>query len=675
MPKKYSGRSVGVYIIGSVGLVVFVGLMLARIFADRGQFALSFQWDAAPSIALVAMNLGVLYLVLRRGVRTEAQTWFVLYIIALTLAAFAEMFVRLSVLPAGAAFWLQFFGMGLPLMTAALFFFVIAYTGGSTMRYLFVTPMLLITATLLAFMYSGSNLVLFTHSHKLLKSTWGYNADPGQAFLLVLLWYFAIFTVSLVLLTRFRRRASSEIIRRQAGYYIIAFLVPFVGGAVGDGILPLVGVNNLPSAIIPFSTFLALAIYVGSRRYRILEIDPTLLAQNILNTMREAVVVARNDLHVDFMNDEAARLLDVQAQNKGALEALFAPGSWDYIKAHLLHGTPLPAEVGFLHAFGAGGKRVPIRLVSSYWQDNTRSAHVLVLTDMTETVDSYNKIRDLLSQSQVLQQQLADEKAGVEQVVQARTRELRVAQDRLKAEDRMKREFIALSSHNLSTPLSVMKGSLQLIKDDKAAAEQREQLLGVFENGLNRLNEFVNDMSAIAMLESGGKIHMEHVLVHKLLEPIIAEMSVFCQAKHLAFHTKLTPGDITIFGSAMWLRNCIHNLFDNALKFTKQGSITLTTQMQNGFLHIKVSDTGIGIAEGELILLFTKFHRGTDFEQYNYEGAGLGLYLTKLIIEQHGGHIAVDSKLGQGSAFTLSLPLKPPASIATRMNATPPRNK
>lgn len=266
------------------------------------------------------------------------------------------------------------------------------------------------------------------------------------------------------------------------------------------------------------------------------------------------------------------------------------------------------------------------------------------------------KIRSLLEQSNQLQQQLQEEKASVERTVEVRTHELQEAQEQLKAEDRLKREFIALSSHNLSTPLAVMTGSLELIKTSDSP-EQRAQLLATLENGIKRLGEFVNDMGTVATLESGGQLDMRPISIDEVLAPIIDETKAFSATKKLEFHANLMPGPITVNGNVPWLRSCIRNLLNNALKFTGQGSITISTSVRNGELALSVSDTGIGINPTELPLLFTKFHRGTDTERYDYEGEGLGLYLTKLIVEQHGGRIEVQSTLGQGSTFTVYLPL------------------
>ena len=287
-----------------------------------------------------------------------------------------------------------------------------------------------------------------------------------------------------------------------------------------------------------------------------------------------------------------------------------------------------------------------------------------MVSDISTIAASYNnlqasalRIRKLLDESQSLQRQLADEKANVEHTVEERTKELRAAQDRLKAENRMKREFIALSSHNLRTPLTVIQGSLQLLQGADTP-EQREELMTNMESGVKRLGGFVADLSAIAVLESGSQLDAKPVPLNELVRPVIEETRPFIATKQLAFNVDLDLEDTMVNANILWLQSCIRNLLDNAIKFTETGTISLTThKVSDEQVGIVVSDTGVGIKPEEIPLLFTKFHRATGYEQYNYEGEGLALYLTKLIVEQHGGHIEVKSTQGSGSTFTIFLPI------------------
>lgn len=630
--------NVKLYLSGTLGAMVFIGFLAGRVILEPALFGLTFNWYAVGSVVAIALNLAVLALVLRQGTHSEANGWFIMFTLSALAASIAEFFMRSSAHPAGALFWMQLIGVGMALAPVALFLFVLAYTQGTAMRHVFVAPMLIITAVLVAFMYGNSSLIFGNDPAVATYLPFGWVTDPGPWFALDLAWIMILFFISVVLLFLFYRRTHNPLLKRQSWYFFWVFVIPFVIGGVLDGFLPLLGANHLPNVAVFAQAITAVLIYRGARLYRLLQIDPTTMAQNMLRTMREAVVVARSDLHLEFINQEAERLLGISLKDKKTqptLDTLFPKNSWKQIEANLRRGKPLSAEIGQLHAF-SHGQTIPVQLATSTIKEGKDyQAYILVLSDIRQITASYKTI---------------------EAMVEQRTKELQEAQNRLQAEDRLKREFIALSSHNLGTPLSIMQGSVQLIKttDDPA---QREQLLHMLENGIKRLGEFVDDMSAISTLEAGGKLDARPVSVGAVIEPLLEETAAFSSAKRLAFHTKLHGNDAVVNGNQLWLRSCIRNLLDNALKFTEHGTITLQTKIVEGAVRISITDTGIGIAKDEIPLLFTKFHRGTDFERYDYDGEGIGLYLTKLIVEQHGGRISVKSTLGKGTTFAVQVPL------------------
>ena len=177
------------------------------------------------------------------------------------------------------------------------------------------------------------------------------------------------------------------------------------------------------------------------------------------------------------------------------------------------------------------------------------------------------------------------------------------------------------------------------------------------ESGITHLDEFIKDISTINDLEAGGSIEAKAINLVTVLEPLATQTRTYTDPKQLAFDLQLPNRPVMVKANELWLQNCVRNLLNNALKFTEHGSIGLTLETIDSKAVIRVSDTGTGIREEEIPLLFTKFHRGTNYEQYNYEGRGLALYLTKLIIERFSGTIAAESKNGEGSTFTISLPL------------------
>lgn len=625
------------YLSGAIGVIVFIGFLVARVLQEPAKFALEFNPFAIASVIATLLTFSVLALALRQGTRSETNTWFVMYTLSALSAAVAEFFMRSSADPVGAIFWGQVLGLGMAMAPVALFLFVIAYTQGTALRHTFVAPMLILTGTLVAFTYGNSGLIFSESTGDVIRSITHWATPPGPWFALDLAWIFSLFVIAIVVLWRFHKTTHNPLLKRQSWYFFWVFVIPFTAGAIMDGFLPLIGVHTLPNVAVFVNAVTALLVYRGARTYHLLQVDPTILAQNILRTMREAVIVARHDLRLEFVNQEAEKLLGVSAgKDERTLDTLFPKETWKKIEDHLQNGTPLSNEIGQLSAYISDGKTIPVQIATStIVEGKDYQAYILVLSDIRQITASYKTI---------------------ERIVEQRTQELQEAQDRLQAEDRLKREFIALSSHNLGTPLSIMQGSVQLIKTTEDPS-QREQLLHMLENGIKRLAEFVDDMSAISTLESGGQLDAKPITLGSITEPLMEETAAFSSAKRLSFKTELSDANLTVNGNLLWLRSCIRNLLDNALKFTETGSITLSTKASNGFAQITVADTGIGIEKSELSLLFTKFHRGTDFERYDYDGEGLGLYLTKLIVEQHGGRVEVKSELGKGSTFTVYLPL------------------
>ena len=223
--------------------------------------------------------------------------------------------------------------------------------------------------------------------------------------------------------------------------------------------------------------------------------------------------------------------------------------------------------------------------------------------------------------------------------------------------DKLKSEFMMITSHNLRTPVSIIKGYI----DNMRNMDPPENILAMLEPisvNANRLGEYAEDALTVSSIENGKDIlGLTLVDIAPLLRTVSDEFSKLAEQKKLSFDSLIeTSSKVNInvpgFRSALW------NLLDNAYKFTKEGqSVSLMAVDNNGNLEVSVKDTGVGISSDELPKLFTKFHRATDTLKFDYEGVGIGLYVSKLVIEQQGGTIKAESKLGEGSVFTIFIPI------------------
>lgn len=230
---------------------------------------------------------------------------------------------------------------------------------------------------------------------------------------------------------------------------------------------------------------------------------------------------------------------------------------------------------------------------------------------------------------------------------------------KLKQIDELKSEFLMITAHSLRTPLTVIEGSIDNFK--KAHPTQTLPIdLDTIEANIKRLGHFAEDALTISTMEVGqSHITLNPLEITPILQRLADEFAPLAAQKKLHFNAQINT-DAWVKLNQPYFHSALWNLLDNAYKFTPEnGSIELAATTREDHVSITVKDTGIGIAPSEVPRLFTKFHRATDTLSYNYEGTGIGLYLTKLILEQHDGSIHVDTAEGKGSTFTLFLPVAP----------------
>jgi signal transduction histidine kinase len=219
------------------------------------------------------------------------------------------------------------------------------------------------------------------------------------------------------------------------------------------------------------------------------------------------------------------------------------------------------------------------------------------------------------------------------------------------------RRLIADVSHELRTPLAAMKGNLEVLA---RGAHRDPQLLteslADMRQETARMIRMVNDLLLLAQSEAGVELRSAPVEMDELLLEIHRELHPL--AGNIALNINLEDM-ITVPGDRDRLKQALLNLGVNALQHTPpEGTVTLRLERCQEFACVSVSDTGKGIAPEELPHIFKRFYRADRSRSRNGGGAGLGLAIVERIIEAHGGHITVESTPGEGSTFTLWLPLE-----------------
>lgn len=240
--------------------------------------------------------------------------------------------------------------------------------------------------------------------------------------------------------------------------------------------------------------------------------------------------------------------------------------------------------------------------------------------------------------------------------------QLESANEQLKSLDKLKSEFISLASHQLRSPLTVIKGYASTLTDGVVGEMNPKQIEIVrhIYTSAQGLASVVEDFLSVTKIEQGGmKYAFEPTDIREIIEDITDDMKIVAEDKHLSFSVSMDRAEMfMVSADAVKLKQVFLNLIDNSIKYTKEGSISvgLVKHHNEKKIIFSVQDTGVGVSEETKKKLFTKFGRG-DGAILNSGGSGLGLYLAQEIVAAHNGTIEVESEgEGKGAKFSVSVP-------------------
>lgn len=453
------------------------------------------------------------------------------------------------------------------------------------------------------------------------------------------LFYFTAMTVNILRLywIEYRKSARNTMKQRRAIAFLVAFSIGYLGAL---DFLPAVGIPYYPLGSLPMFC-LVILVARAIWRYRLVDITPAFAARQIIDTMNDALIVLDHDGVVRLVNPAMCSFFGCQEQDLvGKRPANGMVKSKDF--AHQLesiigNGTVRNCEVAYRPHEGS---MLTLSLSTSIMRNPIGEplATVCVLSDISERKRAEEEREELIAQ-------------------------LQQANEKLKAVDRMKTELVSVVSHELRTPLTTIKAFVELIMMKPAMTEQKR---ATFMNTINveadRLKRLIADLLDLARIESGSiKWQKDALSIEDIVRDAVTSMEPLFENKGLSVTTAFNPPLATFAGDRDRLVQVVINILSNAAKFTPSGgAIHIAVRQKSapaGEIVVEISDTGIGIADESLDLIFEKFQRSGDRTAVTIEGTGLGLAIARQIIEYHGGRIWATSARGQGSTFTFTLPL------------------
>jgi len=268
-------------------------------------------------------------------------------------------------------------------------------------------------------------------------------------------------------------------------------------------------------------------------------------------------------------------------------------------------------------------------------------------------------VEQLRQNNMALVQEITERKLA-EKEVRRLNEELASRNEKIQDADRLKSEFLSNMSHELRTPLHTIIGFSELLTEELKGPlnDNQKRFLDHIRMDSDHLLTLINDLLDLSKIEA-GRLHLqrERLDLADVLQEALSSIGPACATKGIDLTTSVDlPGPLN--ADRIRLKQILYNLLSNALKFTPEGGrIWVEVKAIEGLAHITVSDSGIGIPQLEHEAVFDKFHQVGATASGQRQGTGLGLPITKRLVEEHGGSIRLESEPGVGSRFTFTIPL------------------
>ncbi|MEW6586310.1 MAG: diguanylate cyclase, partial [Nitrospirota bacterium] len=354
------------------------------------------------------------------------------------------------------------------------------------------------------------------------------------------------------------------------------------------------------------------------------------------------------------------------------IQSLLTEGLWNIIRKELDADSILTGFKAILE--GSGGKKIETVMNALVMSDSEGTPLSLIF--MFRSVEDEKRLHAAF---EARSKEIEDLQANLEKKVMARTGELEKINRELEYANQLKTRFISNMSHELRTPLNSILGFSDVLLDRTAGdltENQERYVRNIYSSGKHLL-ELINNVLDIAKIEA-GKYEMvyEAFLVDDIIGDVINVIKPLAENKFIEILVSIGEGVASITADKVKLKQILYNLLSNSIKFTPEGgSVRLAVSKEKNLekcfqgdmadiecIRFSVQDTGIGISPEDKERIFDEFEQASTLFSKKYGGAGLGLALTKKLVELHGGTITVESNLGEGSTFTFWMPVSSPVT-------------
>ena len=379
----------------------------------------------------------------------------------------------------------------------------------------------------------------------------------------------------------------------------------------------------------------------------------------------ESIVITNLQGEIEYVNDAfmqntAYDLEELIGRNSSILQSGKTPSStYKDLWATLIAGRPWKGQ--FYNKRKDGSEYIEFAIITPIRQDNG-------------TITHYVAVKEDITEKKRMGEELDQYRNHLEELVALRTSELQATQQRAERLAQAKSEFLANMSHEIRTPLNAVLGFAQIgLRDGSRSRE----IFGRILDAGQLLHGIINDILDFSKIEA-GKLTVEHseFRMQELLDQLANMASARIPQDGPVFQVEIGSNiPATCCGDKLRISQILGNILGNAVKFTHQGRIVFAVNREDAGLVFRVEDTGIGMDTDQINHLFQPFEQGDNSITRVYGGSGLGLTISKRLVDLIGGTIQVRSERGQGSCFTVRLPLTKPSGLLSNEHLVGVQNK
>lgn len=398
----------------------------------------------------------------------------------------------------------------------------------------------------------------------------------------------------------------------------------------------------------------------------------------LLDMAPNAIIIADEEGAIQLVNRQAENLFgrDAETLKQQNVGELIPEENWQQLKEERIEFLKSPSTrvIGAereMFGLRGNGSTFPIEVAMSPVESGEDSMIMCIVRDITKQVQAMSALEESTSQLQQLNRELEEERQGLERRVNQRTEELNMARQRAEEANKAKSSFLATMSHEIRTPMNGVIGTIDVLRQSSLKPRQLDQV-EIIKDSAYSLLTVIDDILDFSKIEA-GKIELEEepVVISYLTESICNAMLSIAHKKQVGLRFYLDPYlPSTILSDAVRLRQIVINLVGNALKFsgstTRLGHVDARFERQDDNLQIRVIDNGIGMSSSAIATVFEPFSQADTSTTRRFGGTGLGLPITKRIVEMLGGTLQIDSVEGEGSTFIVTIPMKEVARSGAR---------